>query len=152
MISARNVFIWIGAMALGLVALLNLAVGTYHTMLFATQGPLSMFTVAYGIEDIRAPDMTDRAHALGASAVVVYSMLLAGYGLLSLWATVTMVRGRWSGFWLNAIFVGISQLAVLYGLIIPGVLSGANGFTGPALYVVGIMASTIGLRLPSPRA
>jgi len=89
--------------------------------------------------------MADPARALGADAIEVYSILLAGYGLLSIGATVWMLRGHRSGFWINALFVGISQLAILYGLIIPGQLGGLNGYIGPALYVLGVALGAMGL-------
>jgi hypothetical protein len=50
---------------------LNLAIGTYHTLLFGTQGPQSMFSSAYGIP-VSTADMTDRARALGAGAIETY--------------------------------------------------------------------------------
>jgi hypothetical protein len=140
----RNALVWLGAVCFALLALLNLAIGTYHTVLFGTQGPQSMFSSAYGLP-VSAADMTDRARALGAGAIETYSLLLVGYALLSLWATRSMLRGRRSGFWLNVVFVGISQLAVMYGLIIPGHLGGANAYMGPALYVLGVTMSAVGL-------
>jgi hypothetical protein len=79
-------------------------------------------------------------------------MLLAGYGLLSFWAMASMLRRHRSGFWLNAVFVGLSQVAVVYGLIVPGHLGGANGYLGPALYVLAVAASAIGLALSGARA
>jgi hypothetical protein len=146
LVSGRNLFVWVGAVLFALAALLNLAVGAYHTVLFATQGPQSMFSVAYRIP-VTAAEMGDPARALGAGAIETYSVLLAGYGLLSLWATGAMLRGRRSGFWLNAAFLGIAQLAVVYGLIVPGHLGGANGYMGPALYALGVAASAVGLAL-----
>jgi hypothetical protein len=73
-------------------------------------------------------------------------MLLVGFGLLSLWATRSMLRRRWSGFWLNVVFVGISQLAVVYGLIMPGLLGGANAYMGLVFYLLGVATSADGLR------
>src|SRR5262245_46396448 len=116
LMSGRNALVWVGALLFALAALLNLAVGAYHAVLFGTRGPQSMYSVAYRIP-VAAADMADRARALGAGAVATYSVLLAGYGLLSLWATAAMLRGRRAGFWLNAVFGGIAQLAVAYGLI-----------------------------------
>jgi hypothetical protein len=146
----RNVLVWFGAVLFVLLAVLNLAIGTYHTVLFSTQGPGSLFSSAYGIP-VSAADMTDRARALGAAAIETYSMLLAGYGLLSLWATGVMLRRRWMGLWINAVFLGISQLAVIYGLIVPGHLGGANAYLGPLLYVLGVPVSAIGLSWSAAR-
>jgi hypothetical protein len=149
--SARNVYVRIGAVLFVLVAILNLAIGTYHTVLFAAGGSRSMFSSAYGIP-VTAVDMADPARALGADAIEVYSILLAGYGLLSIGATVWMLRGHRSGFWINALFVGISQLAIVYGLIIPGQLGGLNGYLGPALYIVGVALSAMGLTVAGASA
>src|SRR5262249_17377675 len=144
----RNVLVWVGALLFALLAVLNLAIGAYHTVLFATRGPASMYSSAYGIP-VSAADMTHRARALGAGAIETYSLLLVGYGLLSLGATGALLRGRWLGFWLNAVFVGVSQLAVIYGMIIPGHLAGANAYAGPLLYVLGIAVSAVGLKYAS---
>src|SRR5262249_3493453 len=132
--------LWTGCGLFLLLALLNLAIGAYHTVLFASQGPWGMFATAYRIP-VTAADLADPARALGGSAIAVYSMLLAGYGLLSIWATVWSLRGRSAGLWLNTMFVGISQLAVVYGLIIPGHLRGANALLGPGLFVLAVALS-----------
>lgn len=132
------------AVAFGLLAVFNIAIGVYHTILFASQGSGSLFSAAYGIP-VTAADMRDSARLLGSDAIEVYSILLGGYGALSLWATVASLRGQRSGFWLNTVMVGIAQLAILYGLILPGRLTGPNAYAGIVLYLLGVLFGGIGL-------
>jgi hypothetical protein len=139
-----NGLITIGAVMFMLWALFHMAIGVYHTLLFSIQGSQSMFSSAYGIP-VSAAEMHDPARLLGSDAIEVYSILLFGYGVLAIWATLIMVRGRRFGFWMNTILLGIAQLAVLYGLIIPGRLTGVNAFADLVLYLLGVIVSGIGL-------
>ncbi len=83
----------------------------------------------------------------------VYSILLGGYGVLSIWATIWSLRGQRSGFWLNTIMLGIAQLAIVYGLIIPGRLTGPNAYARLVLYLLGVVLGGVGfLRLRSREA
>ena len=138
-----NGFIKLGAVFLLLWAVFHIAIGVYHTVLFSTQGPQSMFSTAYG-KQVTAADMEDPARLLGAHAIEVYSILLFGYGVLGIWATVLMLKGQRLGFWLNTVMMGIAQLAILYGLIIPGQLTGANAYVDLALYLLGVLLGGIG--------
>ena len=42
-------FMRLGAVMFGLLALFNIAIGTYHTILFTSQGSQALFSKAYGI-------------------------------------------------------------------------------------------------------
>jgi hypothetical protein len=128
----------------GLLAIFNIAIGVYHTILFASQGAGSLFSAAWGIP-VSAAEMRDSARLLGSDAIEVYSILLGGYGVLSLWATVASLRGQRSGFWLNTVMVGIAQLAILYGLIVPGRLAGANAYASIVLYLLGVLLGGISI-------
>ncbi len=144
MIVKTDLFMKLGAAMFGLVALFNLAIGTYHTILFASQGSQSLFSAAYGIP-VTAADMRDSARLLGSDAIEMYSILLGGYGALSIWATIETLRGRRFGFWLNTFVLGITQIATLYALVIPGRLTGANAYASFVLYGLGVLFGAIGL-------
>lgn len=144
MTSRTNTFAVLGALMFALLAIFNIAIGTYHTVLFTFYGPQSLFSSAYGIP-VSAADMKDPARLLGSDAIEVYSILIGGYGVLSVWATLRTLRGQHSGFWINAVMIGIAQLAVVYGLIVPGRLTGANAYVGLVLYVLGVVLGGIGL-------
>lgn len=148
-----------GAVLLGIWALFHLAIGVYHTVLFA-QAPANLFTVAYGIP-ITTTAMTDPALRLGSDAIEVYSLLLGGCGIVVVLATILALRGQRVGLWLNTIVPGIASLAYLYGLILPGQLTGVNAWAGPAVYLLGIGLLWLGLSRnpvrrvglsPSPRS
>lgn len=144
----------LGAVIFALLAIFNIGIGTYHTVLFTAQGSQSMFSSAYGIP-VSAAEMKDPARLLGSDAIEVYSILLGGYGVLSIWATIWSLRGQRSGLWLNTIMVGIAQVAIVYGLIIPGRLTGANAYAGVVLYILAVFLSGIGfarMRSREPRA
>lgn len=141
----RNGLITLGAAMFLLWALFHAAIGVYHTLLFGIQGPQSLYSAAYGIP-VSATDMHDPARLLGSDAIEVYSILLLGYGVLAIWGTLLILRGNRSGFWMNTIMLGIAQLAVLYGLIIPGRLTGVNAFADLVLYLLGVLATAIGFK------
>lgn len=124
-------------------------IGVYHTFLFTTQGSQSMFSIAYGIP-VSSADMQDRARALGADAIEVYSILLFGVGVISAWASWLTLRGLQLGFWLNVVAVGCAELAISYGLIAPGKLSGVNGYASPVLYALAVLSGIISLWLDKP--
>ncbi|HLV97471.1 MAG TPA: hypothetical protein VKT82_02235 [Ktedonobacterales bacterium] len=140
-----NGLIIMGAVLFLLWALFHMAIGVYHTLLFATQGSQSLFSAAYGIP-VSAAEMRDPARLLGSDAIEVYSILLFGYGVLAIWATLLLLRGQRLGFWMNTILLLIAQLAVLYGLIIPGRLTGINAFADLVVYLLGVLMTGIGFR------
>jgi len=143
-VQRTNSFIKISSILFILIAIFHVMIGVYHTFLFTVHGSQSMFSIAYGIP-VTAVDMHDRARALGADAIEVYSILLFGAGIVSMWASWLMLRGQRLGFWLNAVAVGIAELAILCGLIIPGQLSGANGYASPMLYVLAVLVGVVGI-------
>jgi hypothetical protein len=140
-----NGLIIIGAVIFLLWALFHMAIGVYHTLLFGLQGSQSLFSAAYDIP-VSAAEMHDPARLLGSDAIEVYSILLFGYGVLAIWATLLILRGQRLGFWMNTILLGIAQLAVLYGLIIPGRLTGINAFADLVFYLLGVLVTGIGFR------
>jgi hypothetical protein len=135
-------FLRVGTVLLGLWALFHIAIGVYHTILFA-QVPVNLYTVAYGMPVPEAA-MSDPALRLGASAIEVYSVLLAGCGIVAIWAAILARRGQLVGLWLATILPGIASLAYLYGLILPGQLGGANAWAGPVIYLLGITSLWLG--------
>jgi hypothetical protein len=137
-----HLFMRLGAVMFGLLAIFYLAIGTYHTILFTFQGSPSLFSIAYGIP-VNASDMKDSARLLGSDAIEMYSILLGGYGALSIWATIESLRGRRFGFWVNTFMIGVAQVATLYALVIPGRLSGANAFASFVLYGLGVLLGGI---------
>jgi hypothetical protein len=139
-----NLAIKIGSALFGLLALFHISIGAYHTVLYATLGRVSMFTDAYGIAASPA-DMQDPARFLGSDAIEVYSVLLLGYGVLSLWAIALTLRGDRLGFWLNTIIVGVAEVAITYALVLPGHLTGANGWASPVMYALAVIATGIGV-------
>lgn len=139
-----NSFIKVSSILFIIIAAFHIMIGVYHTFLFTIHGSQSMFSIAYGIP-VTGADMHDRARALGADAIEVYSILLFGAGVVSIWASWLMLRGQRLGFWLNTIAVGIAEFAILYGLIIPGQLAGANGYASPVLYVLAVLAGMLGV-------
>ncbi len=144
MIMKTDLFMKLAGLMFGLLAIFNLAIGTFHTILFTVQGSQSLFSTAYGIP-VTAADMRDSARLLGSDAIEMYSILLGGCGALSLWATIEILRGRRLGFWLNTFMLGITQIATLYALVIPGRLTGANAFASFVLYGLGVLLGAIGM-------
>jgi hypothetical protein len=139
-----DLYMKISAVVFGLLALFNLAIGIYHTILFTFQGSPSLFSIAYGIR-VTATDMKDPARLLGSDAIEMYSILLGGYGALSLWSAIESWRGLRAGFWLNAFIVGIAQIATLYALVIPGRLTGANAYASFVLYGLAILLGAVSM-------
>jgi hypothetical protein len=132
-------------------AIFHIAIGAYHTVLFSTQGSGSLYSSAYGIP-VSPADMQDPARALGSDAIEVYSVLLAGYGVLAIWGTILALRGQYLGWWLNTILLGVAGLAYVYGLIVPGQLTAGNAYAGPVLYALGVVFMWAGFsRLPANR-
>jgi hypothetical protein len=140
-----GIFVRISSVLFGLTALFHIMIGVYHAFLFGTQGPQSMYTVAYGMP-ISSRDMLDPARALGAGAIVVYSLLLLGVGVVSIYAAANAWRGRREGLWLNVVMVGIAEFAIVYGLILPGQLTGANAYISPLIYVLAVIFGLIAIR------
>lgn len=139
-----NNFIRLSSILFIAIATFHVMIGVYHTFLFTVHGSQSMFSIAYGIP-VTAADMHDRARALGADAIEVYSILLFGAGIISMWASWLMLRGQRLGLWLNIVAVGAAEFAILYGLIIPGQLSGVNGYASPVLYAFAVTAGVLGV-------
>lgn len=83
---------------------------------------------------------------LAANIALEFSIILAGYGVLSIWAAILMYRGQTVGFWLNTILLGIVDVAFVYALMVPGYIPLEQGIWGPVLYVLGVFFGGIGIR------
>jgi hypothetical protein len=144
--TSPNRLIKLGALMFILWGILHIVVGAVAVVAYATKGPIGIFT-AYGAT-LESQD-TGHTLMLAANIALEFSIILAGYGILSIWAAIVMYRGQVLGFWLNTVLLGIVDAAFVYALMMPGYIPLDQGIWGPVLYVAGVILSAIGLQRPS---
>jgi hypothetical protein len=143
--TSPNRLIKLGALMFILWGILHILVGAVAVVAYATKGPIGIFT-AYGAT-LESQD-TGQTLMLAANIALEFSIILAGYGILSIWAAFVMYRGQELGFWLNTVLLGIVDAAFVYALMLPGYIPVDQGIGGPVLYVAGVVLSAIGLQRP----
>ncbi len=151
MSTSPNRFIKSSVVMFILWGILHILVGVLAVVAYATQGPIGIFT-AYGAT--LGPREAGDTLMLAANIALEFSIILAGYGVLSVWAAVVMYRGNALGFWLNTVLLGIVDVAFVYALMLPGYIPLDQGIWGPVLYVLGVSFGALGLKrsagLPPP--
>jgi len=91
--------------------------------------------------------------ALGVEPGLVQGRLFQDAAFLLLNALVAVAvaaalnwRNSRLGWWLNLTCVSITDVAFLVGLVLPGFVPLPAGLVGPALWLTGLAATTLGLR------
>jgi hypothetical protein len=144
-----------GAAIFVLWGVLHLVVGLIGAFAFASSGPAGVFS-GFGAAPVAA-ELTPTL-VLAGHIALDFSLVLAGYGVLAIWAAVLIWRGQRLGFWLNTVMLGIADGSFIIALMLPGFISPAAGGLGPVLYVLGVAFTAIGfyarrastaVRLPS---
>lgn len=143
MSTSQNRLSKIGIIMFILWGILHILVGAIAVAAYITKGPVGIFT-AYGAT-LGTQD-TGETLMLAANIALEFSIILAGYGILSIWAAMLMYRGQTLGFWLNTILLGIVDVAFVYALMLPGYIPVDQGIWGPVLYVLGVLFGALGIK------
>jgi hypothetical protein len=144
--ASRNPLITAGSFMFILWGILHILVGIIAAVAYDTRNPVEIFT-AYGAS--LGPADSGPTLMLAANITLEFSIILAGYGVLSIWAALIMLRGQALGFWINTVHLGIVDVAFVCSLMIPGYIPISQGIWGPILYVFGVFLGGIGLKRPS---
>ncbi len=121
--------------------LLHVVVGAIPLARFAASGPASMLSFfEFDVQTVDGP-MLHASHLIAEHAAE-----LIGFGLMAVVVAVTLVaKGRALGYWLNAVVLGIVDLAFVMGEIVPGHVSVVETGIGPLLYVAALGVTTVAL-------
>ena len=131
-----------GAIFFVLWGVLHIAVGLGGAMIYLTRGPIGLIAVFGGSA---APAEAHALVRLAAHIALDFLLVLTGYGLLAIWGAVLIWQGRWLGFWLNTILLGIADAAFMVALMIPGETPISEGIWGPIFYVLGVTFTAAGM-------
>ena len=120
---------------------LHVVVGAIPLVRFAASGPASM--LGFFELEVAAVD----ASMLHASHLVAeHAAELIAFGIMAIVVARTLVAaGRHLGYWLNAIVLGIVDVAFVLGEIVPGHVSVVETGIGPALYLAALGVTTVAL-------
>ncbi len=121
--------------------LLHVVVGAPPLARLAVSGPASMLSFyEFDLETVDGP-MLHASHLIAEHAAG-----LIGFGLMAVIVAVALVaKGRASGYWLNALVLGIVDLAFVTAEIVPGHVSAVETGIGPLLYVAALAVTTVAL-------
>lgn len=138
-IGATLYALWGAVHVIGGIVLLQAALG----------GTDAFIQVQAGSSSLGSATMSGSAAAIAVanSVFLFHAFNLTWIGLL---VGFVAVRLNWSntasGYWLNLALVGFTDLGLLLFVVAPGVLSWADAWIGPALFVPAWLFSTIGFR------
>lgn len=121
--------------------LLHVVIGAIPLARFAASGPVSMLSFfKFDLETVDGP-MLHASHLIAEHAAE-----LIGFGLMAVVVAVALVaKGHALGYWLNALVLGIVDLAFVLGEIVPGHVSAVETGIGPLLYVAALAVTTVAL-------
>lgn len=121
--------------------LLHVVVGAIPLARLAASGPASMLSFfELDLETVDGP-MLHASHL-----VAEHAAELIGFGVMAIVVAVALVaKGRALGFWLNAVVLGIVDLAFVMAEIVPGHVSMVETGIGPLLYVAALAVTTVAL-------
>ena len=142
-----NALVKAGAVFFVLWGLLHIAVGLSTAGQFITSGPAGVFS---GFGASPSPSEVGPALQLAGHIALDFGLILAGYGLLAIWAALLIWRGQRLGFWLATVMLGVADGAFIVALMVPGFISPAAGGLGPLLYVLGVASAAIGFFVVRP--
>ncbi len=118
---------------------LHIVVGAIPLARFAASGPASMLSFfELDVATVDGP-MLHASHLIAEHAAE-----LIGFGVMAVIVAVALVaKGRALGYWLNAVVLGIVDLAFVLGEIVPGHVSAVETGIGPLLYVAALAVTTV---------
>lgn len=120
---------------------LHVIVGAIPLVRYAVSGPPSMLAFfGFNVESVEGP-MLHATHI-----IAEHSAELIAFGLLAIIVALTLVaEGSPLGFWLNAVILGIVDIAFVVAEIVPGHVSLVETGIGPALYIAALTVTSIAL-------
>ncbi len=66
------------------------------------------------------------------------------------WAIAVALLLNWknsrSGYWFNLALVSLTDLGFIFAIVVPGYITAAAGWTGPALWILAALFTTLGIR------
>lgn len=121
--------------------LLHVIVGAIPLASLATSGHASMLSFyEFDLQTVEGP-MLHASHLIAEHAAE-----LIAFGVMAVVVAVALVaKGRALGFWLNAVVLGIVDLAFVMSEIVPGYVSMVETGIGPLLYVAALAVTTVAL-------
>lgn len=140
----------IGAVAYVLWGVLHLFVGLAAVFKYFTGGPIAMLQL-YG-SGLDPNSIADPGRFV-ANLIAHHSVNLLLFGALGIVIAVTLIwKQQLLGFWLNLIILGITDIAFVFALLLPGYIHPRDGIMGPVLYVIAALFTALGFYAPLPRA
>jgi len=139
----RNNYIRAGSTLFVLRGILHLIVSIGGAVSFYKTGPTGMFSM-YG-ETIKQSQVTP-AMEMAAHISLNYSLILIGYGILAIWMAAHIWRGVRVSLWINAVMLGIADLAFFISMVVPGYIPFGQGIIGPALTLLAVLLTVFGFR------
>lgn len=141
--SSPNIYNKIGAIFFIIWGLIHVLVGAIPVIKYFTQGPVAIFT---------GNEMTLPAHEIGATMQQVANLLVEyrtdifAFGVLAIIVAVTLNwKNQVLGFWINAVVLGIVDIAFIFAQMVPGYQPLFPPVIGPASYVLGVGFCAAGL-------
>lgn len=120
---------------------LHVVVGAIPLVRYASSGPASMLSFfELDVEAVEGP-LLHASHLIAEHAAE-----LIGFGVMAVVVAVVLVaEGRALGYWLNAVVLGVVDLAFVLGEIVPGHVPAVEAGIGPLLYIAALAVTTVAL-------
>jgi hypothetical protein len=83
---------------------------------------------------------------VAAAVLGTHAWNLIVFGVFAVAVAVTLNwRNSRSGYWLNLLVVGGDDVGFIYAIVLPGYVRLGEGLSGPVLWVLAVMFSTVGV-------
>lgn len=120
---------------------LHVVVGAVPLVRFAASGSASMLSF-YGFD----PGTVEGPMVHASHLIAEHAAELIGFGVMAVVVAVALVaKGDVAGYWLNAVVLGVVDLAFVMAEIVPGHVSVVETGIGPLLYLAALAVTTVAL-------
>ena len=135
----------IGAVFYMLWGLLHIGSGFYLLYILLTAGGTdALAIIGDAVPRVSLPQHFDGV-ALGVLEQHAWNLAVFGFFSLYVGARLNWINSK-LGYWLNLMVVSGADIGFIFAIMVPGYISFLSGMLGPALWILAITFSTIGIR------
>jgi hypothetical protein len=111
-------------------------------------GPAALLTIGSALP---AASIPTQDNALVDGVLEHYAWNLVWFGAYAIAVAVSLNwRNSRVGYWFNLVLVSLTDLGFIGAIVVPGYIDPLSGWSGPALWVLAVGFTTLGLRTAPP--
>ena len=96
---------------------------------------------------VPAGDLPQNLTGIANGLLGQHSWNLLWLGIFAIVVAVLNWKNSRTGYWFNLVVVSGTDIGFIFGVLVPGYIGFVEGIVGPALWILAVIFSTIGIRL-----